>query len=101
MAVTWNGLDVQERETLMALVALHGEFGPDAAWDSKAVAYVLGRPCVAELGFLALYGLAELMPDKRGYRLTGEGFAVVPDGADHRRLREHRVEADQALREES
>lgn len=100
--VTWRGLDEQERETLMTLAALHAEFGADVAWTSDAVAFVMpgGRACVAELGFLAMYGLAELMPDRKGYRLTGEGFAVIPESMEKLRLREHREEADQTLREE-
>lgn len=99
MAVGWRGLDRFERETLMALAAMHAEFGPDSAFTSDAVGHVMGRACVAELGFLALYGLAELTPD-RGYLLTGEGFAALPPGDDRRALAEHREEADQGLREE-
>lgn len=100
--ITWAGLDVPERETLMALAALHAEFGPDAAWTSDAVAHVLPgqRACVAELGFLAMYGLAELMPDRKGYRLSGEGYAVIPESLEKARLRDHREEATQELREE-
>jgi hypothetical protein len=100
MAVTWRGLDRQERETMMALAALHRELGPDAAFESDSVALVMGRPCVGELGFLTMYGLAELAPDGKGYRLNGEGFAVLPDSEERRRLNEHREAADQALREE-
>lgn len=96
---TWSSLGPLERETLFALAALHREFGPDSAWTSDAVALVLGRACVAELGFLMQFGLCELTAE-RGYLLTGEGFAVLPDSEERRSLAEHREEADQSLREE-
>ena len=71
---------------------------------SDAVAIPLGRPCVAELDMLRVLGLAEMIKDADsgaiGYRLTGEGFAALPDSEERRRLAEHRERADQALREE-
>jgi hypothetical protein len=96
-------LDPLERETLMALAALHKEFGAHAQFTADAVALVAGKAVVAELGFLAQYGLAELLPDSeglRGYRITGEGFDALPTSMERLALADHREEADQALREE-
>lgn len=98
--IGWSNLNPLERETLMALAAMHRELGADAAFTTDAVGLVLGRPCVAELGFLAMYGLAELAPDQRGYLLTGEGFEALPASAERLALVEHKREAEQELREE-
>jgi predicted Zn-dependent protease len=101
--ITWANLDPLEREALMALAALHKEFGGQTAFESDAVALVAGKAIVAELGFLAMYGLAEFVPDSagvRGYRLTGEGFGALPASMERLALAEHREEADQELREE-
>lgn len=88
-----------EREALMALAALHEEFGPDSAFTSDAIALVVGRSCVAELGFLHARSLLDLTPD-RGYVLTGEGYEVLPASLERASLREHREEADESLRGE-
>jgi hypothetical protein len=101
--IAWTNLDPLEREALMALAALHKEFGAHAQFTADAVALATGKAVVAELGFLAQYGLAELLPDSkglRGYRITGEGFGVLPASMERLALAEHREETDQELREE-
>jgi len=104
LRITWQALDLPERETLMALAALHREFGPDGNFTSDAVALVMGTPCVAELDMLRVLGLSEIAPHAPGtpfgYRLTGEGFAALPDSEERRALAEHREAADQEFREE-
>jgi hypothetical protein len=90
--IGWANLNPLEREALMALAALHKEFGGQAAFESDAVALVAGKPIVAELGFLAMYGLAEFVPDSagvRGFRLTGEGFGALPASMERLALAEH------------
>jgi hypothetical protein len=101
--IGWANLNPLERESLIALAAMHKELGPGSLFTSDAVGVVVGRPVVAELGFLAQYGLIELVPDDngvRGYRLTGEGYQALPASMERLALAEHREEADQALREE-
>jgi hypothetical protein len=101
--IGWANLNPLERESLIALAAMHKELGPGSLFTSDAVGVVVGRPVVAELGFLAQYGLIELTPDDngvRGYRLTGEGYQALPASMERLALAEHREEADQALREE-
>jgi hypothetical protein len=101
--IGWANLNPLERESLIALAAMHKELGPGSLFTSDAVGAVVGRPVVAELGFLAQYGLIELTPDDngvRGYRLTGEGYQALPASMERLALAEHREEADQALREE-
>lgn len=100
MAVTWANLNRDEKDVLMALAALHKEVGPNSAFEVGVVDLVLGRACVAELGFLAMYGLAELTPDRSGYLLTGEGYDALPACAVKDGLREHRMAAEQELRQE-
>lgn len=104
MPITWRGLGPGERKALITLAALHREFGPDTQWDTSAVEHVAGVPLIAEMAMLQLFGLADVLPDAQGgppgYRLTGEGFAALPDSEERRALREHREAADQGLREE-
>lgn len=92
-----------ERMALMALAALHKEFGPDATFEADAVALVAGQPVVVELNDLRMRGWADLLKDSAGvfgYRLTGEGYDALPASEERRALREHKEEAEQALREE-
>jgi hypothetical protein len=92
-----------ERMALMALAALHREFGPDATFHADAVALVAGQPVVVELNDLRMRGWADLLKDSAGvfgYRLTGPGFDALPHSEEKRALAAHREETDQSLREE-
>lgn len=92
-----------ERLALMALAALHREFGPHATFHADAVALVAGQPVVVELNDLRARGFADLLKDCDGvfgYRITGPGFDALPASEERRALAEHREEADQALKEE-
>lgn len=99
----WQTLPPGERATLMALAALHREFGAAALFETAAIDLIAGRATVAELAFLQLWRLVEFVPAEdgsTGWRLTGEGFEALPDSEERRALADHRIEADQALREE-
>jgi hypothetical protein len=49
--IGWANLNPLERESLIALAAMHKELGPGSLFTSDAVGVVVGRPVVAELGF--------------------------------------------------
>jgi hypothetical protein len=75
--IGWANLNPLERESLIALAAMHKELGPGSLFTSDAVGVVVGRPVVAELGFLAQYGLIELTRRVRAGEGPGPGSPVL------------------------